>query len=156
MKNLTGKLGTVCIGAIGAISGGILLFSTAALAVSADSYVQEARELSQAGDLAGAAVSYQKALKLDQQHSAARRELKNVLIESKRQDPHGEYSEAEWALLEHNRTSPKAPSLTPNDSMGDAIGDAMGNSSGNSSGSSKGDANSTTVIDPPRSLHDSE
>jgi len=89
------------------LSTGLLLFTMAVKANSIDQHIEDARQLVKVGDLAQAAISYQKALKIDQNHAIARKELKDVLIESKIQDPESEYSEAEWALIESSKGKPK-------------------------------------------------
>lgn len=74
--------------------------SSNATSTSADQYVANARQKVTEQDYAAAAILYQQALKLDQQHSIARRELKEVLLEARRRDPESEFSDVEWRLLE--------------------------------------------------------
>lgn len=79
------------------------LTSNVSIASTVEQYVIEARQKIAEKDYSGAAVLYQKALKLKNDHPIARQELKMLLIEGKISDPEAEYSDAEWALIEEAR-----------------------------------------------------
>lgn len=77
----------------------LFLLSTAVVASRADEFVDEARRLSKQGDHQNAVVLYQKALKLDDKHNVARQELRDLIIESRLQNPHEEITEADLGLM---------------------------------------------------------
>lgn len=77
------------------------ILATPVFSAPADQYVEEARRLSEQGDIKNAAVSYQKALKLDQNHGIARKELRTLMLEAHRKNPQEEITEAELGLLQN-------------------------------------------------------
>lgn len=83
------------------------VFATTETRASADQYVLDARQKVAEQDYTAAALLYQKALKLDNEHSIARHELKELLLESRRRDPEAEFSDVEWSLLEDSAKSRK-------------------------------------------------
>jgi hypothetical protein len=74
-----------------------LLASSVVFANSIEALLKEAREKKAQGDLTGAAVLYQKILKLEE-HQAARRELADVLIDAQIRDPGADHSEASLSI----------------------------------------------------------
>ena len=90
----------ISIGILGLILTTTCCFAASPQTKSTDQYMAEARQKVAEKDYASAAVLYQKAIKLDQENHIARRELKEVLLESRRQDPEAEFSDAEWALMQ--------------------------------------------------------
>lgn len=84
--------------------GLILLFATAVCGNTVEHHLEEARRMTKEGNYIAAAINYKKVLKLDDKHAMARKELKDVLLEARIQDPEAEFSEVEWGLLEHGLT----------------------------------------------------
>lgn len=76
-----------------------LCLSLPAMANTAEQYIQNARIQSNQGHLEAAAVLYQKALKLDENNLAARKELANVLMEAQLNDHYSEQTDAELAVI---------------------------------------------------------